>query len=452
MVSVGILPYDDPAVTRDRGRGKMPTTLVNGTVANLSPPQLFQSDLTIEAGRIASRRGETSGPGETVDCSGCLVVPGNVCAHTHTYSALARGMPAPPKAPKDFREILEYVWWRLDRALDEPAVRYSGLIGALDAVRCGTTTLVDHHASPSYIEGSLDTLADAFGEVGIRGVVCYEVTDRNGMAGRDAGLRETDRFLRENSRDLIRGMVGAHASFTLADETLSHLASLASQHRVGVHIHVAEDECDEQDSLHRCGERVAHRLVRAGIFDENSIAAHGVHLDDGEIEKLRSKNAWFVHNCRSNMNNRVGRAPVTRFGNRVALGTDGIDENMFAESRAAFFRGHEAEEQFSAEQVAAMMAVSGSLVSQFFAEPVGVLTEGAAADLLVLEYDPPTPLTPGNLAWHWMFAFTAAAVRDVMIGGKWVMRNRVFCAVDEEKVRAEARSEATKVWKRMSEL
>jgi cytosine/adenosine deaminase-related metal-dependent hydrolase len=331
-------------------------------------------------------------------------------------------------------------------------VRYSALVGALDAAQAGTTTLIDHHASPSFIDGSLDVLADALQEVGLRAVICYEVTDRNGRDGREAGLRENRRFLQENRRPIVRGMVGAHASFTLEDYTLDALAALAGDFGSGVHIHVAEDVVDEVDSLQRCGERTAVRLSSHGVLRPESIAAHGVHLDQAELGAIQRTRTWLVHNCRSNMNNSVGRAPLGGFGARAALGTDGIDGDMFAESRTAYFRAREDSLEAYAEQYTGMLARGADLTSQFFPYPVGSLEVGSAADLMVLRYDPPTPLTAENLPWHWMFAMSSDNVESVMVAGSWVVRDGRFCTLDEEKIRAEAREEAGRVWQRMDAL
>jgi putative selenium metabolism protein SsnA len=426
--------------------------LAKATLASLNPRTVSRADVAVEDGRIAWIGGEAPRDWSVVDCSGCVVMPGNVCAHTHLYSALARGMPGPPRDPRNFPEILELIWWRLDRALDEEGIRYSALSGTIDALKAGTTTLVDHHASPECIDGSLDILADAVAQAGARAVVCYEVTDRGGEQRSRAGLRENERFLRENHRPLVRGMVGAHASFTLEDTTLERLAVLRRDTSAGVHIHVAEDIHDETDSLARCGKRTAQRLLDAGVLDEDSIAAHGVHLQGDELQALQRNRTWLVHNCRSNLNNSVGRAPVSRFGSRSALGTDGIDGDMFAESRTAYFRAREDSIDSFAEQYTDLLGRGGALVSERFGCRVGALEPGAAADLTVLEYDSPTPLSEGNLAWHWMFAFSAAMVRDVMVGGEWAVRNRECVRVDEEKVRAEASSVAQRIWKRMEEL
>lgn len=427
----------------------MSVILANGTLASLSPRQFLPAHLAVSDGRIEWIRQDLPAEGDVVDCTGRLIMPGNVCGHTHLYSALARGLPAPRKSPRNFPEILEYIWWRLDRALDDRSVRASGLVGALDAARAGTTTLVDHHASPNFIDGSLDVLADAIGEVGVRAVVCYEVTDRGGRMRREAGLRENARFLRHNERPHIRGVVGAHASFTLEDETLRALSELADEFDTGVHIHLAEDGCDEEDALRRSGTRTAQRLSDAGLLRSRSIAAHGVHLELSELRLIQRQRTWLVHNCRSNMNNRVGRAPVSMFGDRSVLGTDGIDQDMFAESRTAYFRARERTLEAYAEEYTEMLARGGDVASQFFPDPIGALEPGSAADLMILNYDPPTPLTADNLAWHWMFAMTSQNVESVMIHGSWVIRKGEFCGIDEEKIRAEAREEARRLWDRM---
>jgi putative selenium metabolism protein SsnA len=432
----------------------MTILLTNASLATINPPTLIAGNLAIDGRHIKAVTASVPDGDwdETVNCAGKLIIPGNVCAHTHLYSALARGMPGPRVQPNNFVEILQQVWWRLDRALDEPAIRSSAVIGAMDAIRAGTTTLVDHHASPNAIDRSLELLADGMEEVGVRGVLCYEVTDRDGRERRDAGLRENDRFLTENQRALIRGNVGAHASFTLEDDSLAELTELARHHDTGIHIHVAEDAWDEEDAVSRAGKRTAARLADAGIFGDKSIAAHGVHLDDLELARVQDYGSWLVHNCRSNMNNSVGFAPVAHFGEKAALGTDGIDGDMFAESRTAFFRGREASLSTPAEAYARLLAGGASLASTYFDAPLGRIEPGALADLVVLNYDPPTELTADNLAWHWMFGLASEQVESVMVGGQWVMRARELVGVDEEKLRADARLEATKLWNRMEEL
>jgi len=432
--------------------------LTNCTLAQLSPRMVRTANLLMEGDTIEGvYDGLPAGDHDVFDCDGALVMPGNVCAHTHLYSVLARGMPPPPKTPRNFPEILQYVWWRLDRALDEPSIRSSALIGAIDALKSGTTTLVDHHASPSCIEGSLTVLGQELARAGIRGVLCYEVTDRNGTDGRNQGLRENERFARGVSNlPNLAAMFGAHASFTLEDESLDQISGLAGDLGVGVHIHVAEDLCDQADSIQRTGKRVADRLDGHHILSDRALLAHCVHLDELEVSLAANRGCWIAHNCRSNLNNAVGRAPVPAFlrqmAGRITLGTDGIDQDMFAESRTAYFRAREDALDAFAEQFTDILAAGADLVSQGFGRPVGRLEAGYLADIQVYDYTPPTTLTPNNLAWHWMFAFSNQLVKHVMVGGKWVVKNRSMVNVDGGEARAIARERATALWNRMQAL
>ncbi len=285
-------------------------------VTSLDPVRVETVDLHVRDRRIAA-----AGGGARRDCSGCLVIPGNVCAHTHLYSALARGMPYALEPPEDFVQILQRVWWRLDRALDEDGVRASALVGGMEALLSGTTTLVDHHASPNAIDGALDVVADALASLGARSVLCYETSDRDGPQRARAGLAENRRFAERVQREqppLVRGMIGAHASFTLSDETLAACADAARAHAVGLHVHAAEDLADERDAVGLYGVRVAERLADAGALDARTLLAHGVHLDDHELALVHAASASVIHNARSNMNNSIGRARVRERSGRAS--------------------------------------------------------------------------------------------------------------------------------------
>jgi putative selenium metabolism protein SsnA len=403
-------------------------------------------DLVVGGDRI----GGSSERAPRVDVSGCVVMPGNVCAHHHLYSGLARGMPGPADPPTKFIEILERIWWRLDRALDLETIELSARLGAVEAARAGTTSIVDHHASPEAIDSSLDALAGGVEAAGIRAVVCYEVTDRHGAAGGRAGVNENARFLHDNRLSLVRGMFGAHASFTIGNETLDELVGAARDAGAPIHIHVAEDAVDERDSLDRYGVRTAHRLAKAGALDEGDVVAHGVHLDDGEIELVRTSGAWVAHNPRSNMNNGVGYAPAAALGQRVALGTDGIDGDMFAEARACYLKGREASWRTGPSFASDRLMTGPALIGASFGEPaMGRLSSGAQADLIVLDYAGPTPLEADNFSGHLVSGMSAAAVRDVMVAGRWVVRDRRHQLIDEDELAAKCRDAARKLWARM---
>jgi putative selenium metabolism protein SsnA len=420
-------------------------------VTSLDPVRIESVDVHVREGRIAA-----AGGGSLRDCSGCLVIPGNVCAHTHLYSALARGMPYALEPPEDFVQILQRVWWRLDRALDEDGVRASALAGGIEALLSGTTTLVDHHASPNAIDGSLDVVAEALASLGVRSVLCYETSDRDGPERARAGLAENRRFVERVRRErcpLARGMIGAHASFTLSDETLAACADAARAHAVGLHVHAAEDGADERDAVGLYGMRVAERLAAAGALDARTLLAHGVHLDDHELALVHAANASLAHNARSNMNNAIGRARVGAFGPRVALGTDGIGSDMFEESRSAYFRLREDDRTAGADWPLRRLAEGARIAADAFAEPeLGRLVPGAPADLVVLDYAAPAPVWETTFPGHWVFGLSARTVRDVMVAGEWVVLDRRLTQVDQNELAAGARVQAERLWRRLAEI
>lgn len=427
--------------------------LTGGTVVgSLSPPRLERADIVVKGDRV---RHVTADPGPAayrIDCSGCLIIPGNVCAHHHLYSTLARGMPFQLEPPEDFVQILRRIWWRLDRALDGGSVWSSAQVGGIEALLAGTTTMVDHHASPNWIDESLGQVAGVLDHVGVRSILCYEVTDRDGPDRARSGLEENRQLLKGTGAELARAMVGAHASFTLSEETLASCVDLAREFNTGIHIHVAEDEADQRDAQSRFGKRVVQRLAEAGVLDNRSLLAHCIHLVESEIEAINESAATVVHNPRSNMNNRVGHAPVAKF-NRLALGTDGIDGDMFAESKAAYWRARESDPAIGPQWVLDRMAEAARFAGKAFGEPLlGRIEPGAPADLVVLEYDPPTPLTGENLAGHWVFGLSARRVRDVVVNGELVVQARRLTRVDQEEVLARSREWAERLWRRMEDI
>jgi putative selenium metabolism protein SsnA len=420
-------------------------------VTSLDPACLVTADVVIAGDRIASVGSAPAGVARR-DCSGTLVLPGNVCAHHHLYSALSRGMPYRLEPPQNFLQILQRIWWRLDRALDEPAVRLSALVGGLDAVHAGTTTVIDHHASPNFIDGSLDVIADALAELGLRSVLCYEVTDRDGMARAAAGVAENRRFLARPHR-LARGMIGAHASFTLCDDTLAACAEAALATGAGVHIHVAEDGADQRDAEAAYGMRVVERLGRAGLLGPDALLAHCVHVSGEETAEITSSGAAVAHNARSNMNNHVGYSPLARGGARVALGTDGIGGDMITESQVAFFRAMEAGAAADPGWPLHRLAEGARVAGRSFGEPAhGTIAPGAPADLTVLSYPSPTPLTGENLAGHWVFGVAASQVRDVIVAGELVVADRRSTRVDEAEIAQQAAREVKLLWARLDEI
>ncbi len=431
----------------------MKTLLKNSSVVSLFPVSLEMVDLRINGGNIEERGAALlPQPGEKViDLKGKIVLPGLVNAHTHLYSSLSRGMPVPKTPPKNFLEILKKVWWKLDRALDEETIYYSALVGAIEAVQNGTTTIIDHHASPNAINGSLDIIKEAMSKVGLRGVLCYEVTDRGGKKRRNEGIAENDRFIAANSSNAsFRGLVGAHASFTMSDESLTLCGEVASAHRTGVHIHVAEDLCDVSEARKKYHCSIIDRLTRAKILTNRSILAHCIHLSQRDYSRLNKTRTWLAHNPRSNMNNMVGYAPVHQFKNRGMIGTDGFPSDMIEEAKIAFFKRRDSQQK---PKVDFSRLISGGqqCVSEIFGVQIGTLAKNSAADLIVSDYSAPTQITAENLIGHYLFGMRSANVESVMVGGKWVVKDRTVAGMDIEKIYSEAQAKSKKMWIKMME-
>ena len=395
---------------------------------------------------------------EMLDARGQLVMPGGICAHTHFYGAFARGMAIPGDPPKDFPEILERLWWKLDKALTLDDVRYSALVCLVDAVKHGTTTLIDHHASPNAIDGSLDVIAEAVERAGLRACLCYEVTDRDGPEKARAGIAENVRFIYETRQDRnprLAGTFGLHASLTLSDKTLE-ACRVEAPGETGFHIHVAEHEADEYDSLKKSGTRVADRLEKFGLLGPRTISAHCVHIDYREAERLRATGTWVTHQPRSNMNNAVGAADVDgllRAGVKVCLGNDGFSNAMWEEWKAAYLLHKVAhrDPRRAGGYTITQMAVTNNaaLANVFFPQaPLGVLSPGAFADIIFVDYQPTTPLTAGNLPWHIIFGFESSMVTTTICGGKVLMKDRQLLFLDEAEITAKSRELAKKVWER----
>lgn len=395
-----------------------------------------------------------------LDARGQYVMPGNICAHTHFYGAFARGLAIPGPAPKDFPEILQKLWWPLDKSLTLEDVRYSALVMLVDAIRHGTTTLIDHHASPNAIEGSLDVIAEAVEQSGLRGVLCYEVTDRDGEAKSRQGIDENVRFIQRLRREKvasgrIAAAFGLHASLTLSERTLERCRQ-ENPENTGFHIHVAEHEADEYDSLAKSGMRVVDRLNHHGILGPRTITAHAVHIDAREVDLLKDSGTWVTHQPRSNMNNGVGAAPIEsimRTGLKVGLGTDGFSHTMWQEWKSAYLLHkvwHRDPRRMSGSEVARMGAYNNARLAEAFFPglSIGVLEPGAVADLIFVDYHSHTPLTAENVPWHIVFGFHESMITTTIVAGNILMQDRQLITLDEEEITNHARELAPKVWQR----
>jgi putative selenium metabolism protein SsnA len=397
---------------------------------------------------------------ERMDAEGQVALPATLCGHTHFYGAFARGWAFPGSAPRKFPEILERIWWRLDKALTPADIRYSALVCLADAIRHGTTTLIDHHASPNAIIGSLDIIAEAVRESGVRAALCYEVSDRDGPARAQEGITENMRFIQQiaNKPDPQLGAIfGLHASLTLSDETLADAVSATEKDHAGFHIHAAEGIEDVEDSIQKYGKRVIHRLHDAGILGSHSILAHAVHVDASEMDCLGETRTWVTHQPRSNMNNAVGFARVQEMldhGVNVALGNDGFSNNMFAEMKTAYLTHKLVSgnpQAMPASTVFDLTYAANARLSQLFwpNQRLGVLEAGATADIILIDYKPTTPLTAENLPWHIIFGYEASAITTTISQGKVLMRDRQLLTLDEEDITARSRELAHALWARV---
>jgi putative selenium metabolism protein SsnA len=428
-----------------------------GIVATMGPKGVIHNGgVLVEGDRIAAvgaynDLAERFPDAEHLDARGAVIMPGLTNAHTHLYGLFARGF-AFGGAPASFRQILEQVWWRLDRALTREAIHLSAVCGLADHLRCGITTVVDHHASPSHIEGSLDEIADAAGRLGIRACLCYEVTDRNGPDGAAAGIAENVRFLREGR---MPALFGLHASFTLHDETLRACRRAADDLGASFHIHLAEGPEDPSDALIHSGQRTAHRLAKAGILRPGTFVGHGVHLDEEEIAILAYTGVTLTHQPHSNMGNAVGFPRILHMrerGVKVALGTDGYTPDMLETLRAAATLHSHSTHKPSAgvgEFAHVLLQDNPSLLSTVFGLPLGRLEPNAAADIVITDYRPPTPVTTDNFPFHLYFGISSAHVRTVLVGGRVAVLDHHLVGLDEEALARQAQHVAAQVWKQI---
>ncbi len=440
--------------------------ITNGRVITFGDdPQMIESGAVLIDGDTIAAVGTSTAleeqfpEVERLDAQGMLVMPGMICAHTHFYGAFARGMYIPGPAMRDFPEILERLWWPLDRALDSEGVRYSACGPLVDAIRYGTTTLIDHHASNTFIDGSLDVIAEAVMESGLSACLCYEVSDRDGPEVTAASIRENVRFIEKTRRERspqLAGTFGMHAALTLSDETLAQCVGEAEGlGDVGFHIHAAEGTADREHSLATYDMRTIDRLADRGILGPRTIVGHAIDIDTWEMAVLRDTGTWISHQPRSNMNNAVGVVDVPtmlRGGVKLVLGNDGFSNDMFEEMRVAYLLHKSARNDprvLAADQLLAVAnGANAALAQQFFKRPLGRLQAGAAADIILLDYDPPTPLSIDNFPWHIMFGFDGRKVDTTIAGGRVLMRSGEILHLDVERINARSRELAQETWER----
>lgn len=395
---------------------------------------------------------------EFIDAKGKVIMPGLINTHMHIYSAFARGMAGKGPTPKNFTDILENLWWRLDKGLTLEDTKYSAYTTYLDCIKNGVTTVFDHHASPYSVEGSLFTIGDVAKELGVRTCLCYETSDRDGEEILKAGIKENIHFIKTYNNvnaDMLKGMFGMHATFTLSDKSLDMCREAMEGLDAGYHIHTSEGIDDLYDSLRNHGKRVVERLMDFDILSDKTIAVHCVHVNSREMDILKETNTNVVHNPESNMGNAVGCSPALEFikrGINVGLGTDGYTSDMIESIKVGniIHKHNLCDPNVGFNEVSSMVFDNNRKISsKYFNKEVGVLKEGAYGDVIIVDYNPLTPLNENNINGHIIFGMSGRCVTDTIINGKVVMRNRVINTVDEEKIFSKSRELAQKLWERI---
>lgn len=392
---------------------------------------------------------------EYIDAKGRIIMPAFINTHEHIYSAMARGLSIKGYNPKGFLDILDGQWWTIDRKLTLEQIRYSAMDTMISCIRNGVTTIFDHHASFGHIKGSLFTIWEAAKELGIRACLCYEVSDRDGREKAREAVLENGEFIRyalKDDTDMAAGMMGMHAQFTISDATME-LAAANKPDQVGYHIHVAEGIEDLHDCLKKYGKRIVDRLMDWNILGEKTLLGHCIYINSHEMDLIKDTGTMVVHNPESNMGNACGCPPVMELVHRgilTGLGTDGYTHDMTESYKVAnvLHKHHLCDANAAWGEVPEMLFKNNAAIAgRYFKVPLGILKEGAGADVIVVDYDPPTHLDEHNINGHILFGMTGRDVVTTIGNGKVLMKDREVKVADTERVMAKCREESAKLWK-----
>lgn len=377
---------------------------------------------------------------QTIDCTGKLITKSFAVGHHHVYSALSRGMGAPKKNPENFYEILKYVWWTLDKALDKDMIEASALTTAMACAKAGSTFVIDHHASPNFIEGSLDVIAKAFDRVGVNHLLCYEITDRDGLDKAEKGLTETENYLKNN-----QGLVGLHASFTVGNETMKKAADIMQKYNSGVHVHVAEDFSDQRHCNDNYQCRIVERLNEYGVLNSSkTILGHCIHIDENERKIIKNSKSYVVQNMESNLNNKVGYFNAKGLGDRIMMGTDGMHSDMLQSAKAAFFVGQSFDNINYPSAYARFRKVHDYIASNQF-------NGDGENNLVILNYDSPTEINQQNFLGHFIFGINSNHINDVISNGKLIVKDRKIQNINEPEILEFSKEQSLRLWRKMSQ-
>lgn len=394
------------------------------------------------------------GDAEFIDAKGGVIMPAFINTHEHIYSAMARGLSIKGYNPKGFLDILDGQWWTIDRHLTLEQTKYSAVETLISCIRNGVTTVFDHHASFGQIGGSLFTIADVAKELGVRACLCYEISDRDGMDKARESVMENAEFIRyalKDDTDMIAGMMGMHAQFTISDATME-LAAANKPDEVGYHIHVAEGIEDLHDCLKKYGKRIVDRLMDFNILGEKTLLGHCIYINPHEMDLIKDTNTMVVHNPESNMGNACGCPPTMELVHRgilTGLGTDGYTHDMIESYKVAnvLHKHHLCDANAAWGEVPKMLFENNAAIAnRYFKTPLGVLKEGAAGDVIVVDYNPPTQLDASNINGHILFGMTGRDVVTTVANGRVLMKDREIKVIDVEEAMAKCREESAKLW------
>ena len=422
-------------------------------------PFVENGAVAIEGTKIAAV-GETEaikkqyGDAEFIDAKGGVIMPAFINTHEHIYSAMARGLSIKGYNPKGFLDILDGQWWTIDRHLTLEQTKYSAVETLISCIRNGVTTVFDHHASFGQIGGSLFTIADVAKELGVRACLCYEISDRDGMDKARESVMENAEFIRyalKDDTDMIAGMMGMHAQFTISDATME-LAAANKPDEVGYHIHVAEGIEDLHDCLKKYGKRIVDRLMDFNILGEKTLLGHCIYINPHEMDLIKDTNTMVVHNPESNMGNACGCPPTMELVHRgilTGLGTDGYTHDMIESYKVAnvLHKHHLCDANAAWGEVPKMLFENNAAIAnRYFKTPLGVLKEGAAGDVIVVDYNPPTQLDASNINGHILFGMTGRDFVTTVANGRVLMKDREIKVIDVEEAMAKCREESAKLW------
>ena len=417
----------------------------------------YEGAKIVEVGEEAALRAKYA-DAEIVDAKGGVIMPAFINAHTHIYSALARGLSIVGNNPTNFYEVLDGTWWAIDRHLMMDGTRASATALYIDSIKQGVTTIFDHHASYGEIPGTLFTISEESRRLGLRSCLCYEVSDRDGEEKCLQAIKENADFItycQKQNDPMLAAMFGGHALFTISDKTFDRMVE-ANNGRTGYHIHVSEGMNDVYDSLRNYGCRPVNRLLYNGILGEKTMLGHCIHISPAEMDILRETGTMVCHNPESNMGNAVGCSPVLQLyarGILLGLGTDAYTHDMLESLKVLLpMQRHNACDPNVGwcEAMGMLFRNNPAICARYFQKPLGVLEPGAAADVIVMDYKPFTPFSAENIDGHMLFGMMGKNCRTTIINGKLVYRDREFVGIDEDRINAWCLEQSKKLWGRLN--